>query len=66
MLSSKPWRRWHTIKDLRTSSSRTDGVIFHDADWLAGVDYEDEDEDEDEHEEMPTKMKSTKTVKNRT
>ena len=22
------------------------GVIFHDADWLAGVDYEDEDEDE--------------------
>ena len=27
------------------------GVIFHDADWLAGVDYEDEDADEDEHEE---------------
>ena len=29
------------------------GVIFHDADWLAGVDYEDEDaeEDEDEREE---------------
>ena len=27
------------------------GVIFHDADWLAGVDYEDEDEDEDECEE---------------
>ena len=24
------------------------GVIFHDADWLAGVDYEDEDEDERE------------------
>ena len=24
------------------------GVIFHDADWLAGVDYEDEDEDADE------------------
>ena len=27
------------------------GVIFHDADWLAGVDYEDEDADEDECEE---------------
>ena len=27
------------------------GVIFHDADWLAGVDYEDEDEDEEEREE---------------
>ena len=26
------------------------GVIFHDADWLAGVDYEDEDED-DEYED---------------
>ena len=24
------------------------GVIFHDADWLAGVDYEDEDAEEDE------------------
>ena len=29
------------------------GVIFHDADWLAGVDYE--DEDEDEHEENADK-----------
>ena len=27
------------------------GVNFHDADWLAGVDYEDEDKDEDEREE---------------
>ena len=27
------------------------GVIFHDADWLAGVDYEDEDENEDKREE---------------
>ena len=26
------------------------GVIFHDADWLAGVDYEDEDADEDKEE----------------
>ena len=26
------------------------GVIFHDADWLAGVDYEDEDEDECEED----------------
>ena len=25
------------------------GVIFHDADWLAGVDYEDEDEDKKEN-----------------
>ena len=27
------------------------GVIFHDADWLAGVDYEDEDADEDKCKE---------------
>ena len=56
MLSSRPLRRWQTNKDSRTSSSRTDRVIFHDADWLAGVDYEDEDEceeyaDEDEEYE---------------
>ena len=31
------------------------GVIFHDADWLAGVDYEDEDADEDEHKENTDK-----------
>ena len=26
------------------------GVIFHDADWLAGVDYEDKDEDKCEED----------------
>ena len=27
------------------------GVIFHDADWLAGVDYEDEDEHDEDADE---------------
>ena len=38
------------------------GVIFHDADWLAGVDYEDEDEDKCEEDADEDKKK---TMKNR-
>ena len=32
------------FKNLKSKNRH--GVIFHDSDWLAGVDYEDEDEDE--------------------
>ena len=34
------------FKDLKFKNRH--GVIFHDADWLAGVDYEDEDENKRE------------------
>ena len=61
----------HGFKNLKFMNRH--GVIFHDADWLAGVDYEDEDEeeceenaDEDEEykdsEEQDIELKEAKNI----
>jgi hypothetical protein len=63
MLSSKLSEPWLPRKALKAWSSRTDDrVVFHDADWIAGVDHDDNanenEEDDDEkchHEDKDTK-----------
>ena len=65
MLSSRLLRRWHTIKDLRTSSSRTDMGLFFMMliglqEWIMKMKIK------MNSKKMLMKVKSMKTVKNRT
>jgi hypothetical protein len=50
MLSSKLSKTWHINKVLKALSSRTETAssLYHDADWNAGVDYDDPDDIENE------------------
>jgi hypothetical protein len=52
--TSQQWYGYHETSSMRFKSLKfknRHGVIFHDADWIAGVDYDDNDDDEEDDDE---------------